>query len=139
MVFQILGFDSQEQGAEPLKRSKVTTDPEKVYLPQPGTALWVVHAIPDTLQDRRKRRDTNTRTDEHRDFELEYVFRGGAEGAVDIDSGQNLAHGDFFAVLVFLAASFLVEVTSKCLTEFAGEVAHHADVDGNVVLFGCRG
>jgi hypothetical protein len=135
MVVQILGFNGKQEGAEPFERSEISADPEEVHFPQPCAALREVHAVPDTLQDTCKRRDTNTCTNKYSDFKLEHVFGSGTEGPVDVDTGQDLAHGDFFTVLVFLAASFLVKVASKGFAECAGEVTDHADVHGDVVLF----
>ena len=61
-VLKILRFDGQKQRPEPLKRPEISADPEEVYLPEPRLALGIIHPIPDTLEDRCKRRDTNTRT-----------------------------------------------------------------------------
>jgi hypothetical protein len=87
VVIDILGFDSQEERSEPLKRAEISADPKEVDLPQARTTLGVVHPIPDTLQDGGKWRDTNTGTDQHGNFKLKHIFRCRAKWSVDVHSG----------------------------------------------------
>jgi hypothetical protein len=75
VVFCILRFDRKKQRPEPLERSEISANPEKVHLPQPRAALWVVHPVPDALQDGGKRRHTNTGAHQYSDLKLEYVLR----------------------------------------------------------------
>jgi hypothetical protein len=141
-VIVILGLDSQKQRSEPLKRSKISAHPEEVHFPQPCASLWVVHAVPDTLEDGGERRDTDTGTDEHGNFEFKDVFGGGTEGAVDVDSGKDLAECDLVAVFALLALFARLGpfgVAAERFAEGFGEVADHADVHGDVVFFGGAG
>ena len=139
VILQILSFDSEQKGAEPLEGAEVTANPEEIHLPQSCTALGVVHAVPDAFEDRSEGGNTDTGTDKHSDFEFEYILRGRTKGTVDVYTRQNLAHSDFLRVLVFLAPCLLVEIASKCLSERAGEVTNHADVNRDVVLLGGGG
>lgn len=91
MVIKILGLDSQEQGSKPFKGTEISANPEEVDFPQPCASLRVVHPIPDALQDRGERRDTDTRTDQHGDFEFEDILRCRTKRSVDVDAGKNLS------------------------------------------------
>jgi hypothetical protein len=136
VIFQVLSFDSEQKRAEPFEGAEITANPEEVHLPQSCTTLGVVHAVPDTLKNGGEGCDTDTGTDEHSDFEFEHVLRCRAEGTVDVDTRQDLAHGDFLGILVLLAPSLLLEVASERLAERAGEVTDHTDVNRDVVLLG---
>jgi len=93
MVIHILGFDSEEEGAEPFEGAEITAYPEEVDFAEARLLLGVVHAVPDGFEDGCERRDTDTSTDEERDLVLEDVFGGGAKGAVDVDSREDTADG----------------------------------------------
>lgn len=95
-VLQILRFNSQKQRSEPFQRAKVTHDPEEIHLPQSGLALWIVHPIPDALQDTRERCDTDTCTAKNSNLKLEDVFRSRSEGPIDINTGKNAAQSGIF-------------------------------------------
>jgi hypothetical protein len=140
-VIVVLGLNSQEQRPEPLKGSEISAHPEEVYFAKPRASLRVVHAVPDTLEDGCERRDTNTSTNEHSNFELEDVFRGGAEGTVNVDTGKDLAQCNFVAVFAFptLFIRLLFGVAAQSFAEGFGEVTDHTDVDGDVVFFGGAG
>jgi hypothetical protein len=76
MVINILSLDGQKQRSEPFERSEISANPEEVDLPETRAALGVVHPVPDTLQDGRERRDTDTSTYEHGDFKFEHILGG---------------------------------------------------------------
>jgi hypothetical protein len=61
-ALKILPLDGEEQRTEPLERSKITTDPEKVDFSQPCSFLREVHAVPNALKDRCKGGDANSST-----------------------------------------------------------------------------
>lgn len=144
-LVDVLGLDGEQQRTEPLEGAKVTANPEEVDLGKAGLGLRVVHAVPDRLENGSKGRDTNTSTDEDRDLVLEHVLGSGAEGAVDVDTGEHTAEGgvDIRVVAVDAddvgPASLLVPLTTQRLRNGTGEVTHHTHVDGNVVLFRSAG
>jgi hypothetical protein len=142
MVIDILRLDREQQRTEPLKRAEIPANPEEVHFPQARAALRVVHAVPDALEDGRERRDSNTGTDEDSDFELEHVLGGGAKGAIDVDTGQDLAECNLLAAVALLAlfaGRLLVDVAAERFADGTGEVADHAHVDRDVVFLGCAG
>jgi hypothetical protein len=100
--------------------------------------LRVVHAVPDTFEDGRKRRDTDTSTNKHSDFELEDVFGGRAKGPVDVYTGKNLAQCNLVTVLAFptLFVGLSFGAAAQSFAEGFGEVTDHTDMNGNVVFFG---
>lgn len=74
VVLQVLGLDSQKERPEPLQGTKVSADPKEVHLPQPRLPLWIVHPVPNALQNRGERRHTDTRTNQNRNLELEDIL-----------------------------------------------------------------
>ncbi len=74
VVVHILGFDSEEERSEPFERSEIATNPEEVDLAKTGLLLWVIHSVPDRLQDGGEGGDTDTRTTEKSNLELEHIF-----------------------------------------------------------------
>lgn len=87
MIIHILRFKSHKQRPEPLERAKVPAHPEEIDLPKWSLLVRVVHPIPDTLEDRGKRGDANTRTDKYCNLILEDSLRGTVERTVYINSG----------------------------------------------------
>jgi hypothetical protein len=87
VVIDILGFDGQEERSEPFKGAEISADPEEVDLPQAGTALRVVHPVPDTLENGGKWRDTNTGTNQYGNFKLENILGCRTEWSIDVHSG----------------------------------------------------
>jgi hypothetical protein len=139
VVIDILGFDGQEERPEPLEGAKISANPEKVDLPQSRAALWVVHPVPDALENGGEGCDTNTGTDQYRNFELEHIFRCRTKGSVNVHSGQDLAERNLFTASTLLAC-FLAwfgpfDIAAKCFSDRAGKVTDHTHMDGNVVLF----
>lgn len=157
VIRQVLGLDRQQERTEPLETAKVSAYPEEVDFPQSRLLLRVVHAVPDALEDAGEGRDANTCADEQSDLVLEDVFRRASEGPVDVYPRQDstdrgihviglfrriLVHADDCRVLRPFLAVFpttLFEVAAQGLAECFGEVADAADVDRDVVLFGCAG
>lgn len=138
MVVQILGFNGEEERAEPFKGSEISANPEEVDLSESSAALGVVHAVPDTLEDGSEGRYTDTGTYEDSDFEFEHILGCGTEGAIDVDSGKNLAEGKFIRTILFtFAAAF--EAAAQRLSEGLGEITNHTHVDGNVIFLGSTG
>ncbi|KFY06156.1 hypothetical protein V491_08819 [Pseudogymnoascus sp. VKM F-3775] len=74
MIIHILRLNSEQQATEPLETTKVPADPEEVDLAQPRLLLWVVHPVPDALEDGGEGGDADTGTDEYGGFVLEDVF-----------------------------------------------------------------
>lgn len=91
LILQILRLNRKQKTPEPLKTSKIPTNPKEIHLPQPRLSLRILHPIPNTLQNARERGYADAGADEDCDFELEDVFGGGAEGAVDVDAGEDPA------------------------------------------------
>ncbi len=142
VVLKILSFDGQKKGTEPFERTEISADPEEVHLPQSGAALGIVHAVPDALENGGERCDTNTSTNENSNFELEHIFGGRTEGAINVYAGKNLAESDFLAALTLLAllsTGFAFKVAAEGFAKGLGEVTDHTDVNGDVVLFRCAG
>lgn len=92
-LVDVLRLDGEQQRAEPLEGPKVSAHPEEVHLCETRLALRVVHAVPDGLENRRERRDSDTGSDEHRDLVLEHILGRGAERSVDVHAGENTAEG----------------------------------------------
>ncbi len=74
MIVHVLGFDGEEQGTEPLEGAEISADPEEVDFAETGLLLWVVHSVPDRLQDGGERSNPDTSTAEKSDLKLEYIF-----------------------------------------------------------------
>lgn len=140
-VVHVLRLDGQQQRAEPLKRPKVSADPEEVDLAQARLLLRVVHAVPDGLEDGGERGDSYTGADENGHLVLEDVLGGRSEGPVDVDSGQDALQG---RVGVFVAgnandlarAALLVPLAAQNGRDLLCEITHATHVDGDVVLLG---
>ncbi len=153
VVVQVLGLDGEEERPEPLERAEVAADPEEVNFAQASPALRIVQTIPYALQDGSKRCDANSRSDKHRNLELEDVFRSASERAVDEDSWENLpqARIDTFLVLSRrdalddAAASFLLagrlpfEIAAERHGERFCEVPDASDMHRDVVLLRSAG
>lgn len=144
-LVDILGLNSEQQRSEPLERAKVTADPEEVHLGKTGLALGVVHAVPDGLENRGERRNTDTSTDEHGNLVLEHILRCRAERSVDVNAGKDTTKSRVDIAVVAVdshhvgSSGLLVELAAQRLSQRTGEVTHHTDVDGNVVLLGSTG
>lgn len=74
VVLQILSLNRQKERAEPLKGAEVTTDPEEVDFPEASLFLWVVHSVPDALEDGGEWCDTNTCATKNCDLVFKHVF-----------------------------------------------------------------
>ena len=139
-VLRVLLLDRVQERVEPLGGAEVADDPREVHLGEARRLrrVEVVHPVPDRLEDRRERGDTNTRTDEQHRLVVEEVLRRGAERPVDHDAGQHAVNGRVRCGADDLAAGLAlllpVEVAADGLGEVPGEVADDADVDGDVVL-----
>jgi len=119
MIIQILRLDGEQQRPEPLKRPKVTANPEEIHLAQARLALRVIHAVPDTLQNRSERSHTDTGAHEDSDLKLEHVFGRGTERAVNVDARQNSAQTWVDAGFVYTLNDRLVFLA--LLVEFAAQ------------------
>ena len=143
VVLQVLSFDGEQQRPEPFEGAKVTANPEEVNLSESCLALWVVHAVPDALEDRCERRDTNTGTAKHSDFELEYVLRGTAKRSINVhareDSLQSWVRVCLGCLLHdrFVCPTLPIKFSTKCFGKRPGKVAHATDMDRDVVFFRC--
>ena len=75
-VLRVLLFDRVQKRVEPLGRPEVADDPRKVHLGEARRLgrVEVVHAVPDRLEDRRERSDTDTCTDEQHRLVVEEVL-----------------------------------------------------------------
>lgn len=140
----VLRLDGHEQRPEPLERAEVAADPEEVHLGQPRLLLRVVHPVPDGFEDAREGGDADAGAAEDRDLVLEDVFGRGPEGPVDVYARQHAAEGRVDLVVlivdtddlggVFAARILLAKVAAQRGGDLTREIAHHAHVDGNVVL-----
>lgn len=87
VVVHVLRLDGHEQRSEPFERTKVPTHPEEVYLSKPDFLLWVAQAVPDTLEDRRERCNSNPSTNKDSNLILENIFGSTSKRSIDINSG----------------------------------------------------
>ncbi len=142
-VLRVLLLDGVQERVEPLRRAEVTDDPGEVHLGQARglRAVEVVHPVPDRLEDRRERRDTDTGTDEENRLVVQEVLGRGAERTIDHHTGENTVDrrvrggaDDLASGLVLLALALLVKVATDRLGEGTSEVTDDTDVDGDVVL-----
>jgi len=144
---RVLFLDGVQERVEPLGCTEVTDDPGEVDFGESGGfgVSEVVHAVPDRLEDGGERCYSDAGADEENGFVVEEVLGCGTEGAVDHDTRKDLVEGRIGLGaynLGSVAARFLVffpEVASESFGEGFGEVADDADVDRDVVLFGCGG
>ena len=68
LTIGLSGLDLLEEGLEPTERGGVTANPEELYALE-GAEGTLLLAVPDVLQDRRKRRDTcGTTVNDHGDY-----------------------------------------------------------------------
>ena len=105
--------------------------------------MWVVHAVPDALEDGCEGRDADPGPDQEGRLEFEDVFGGGAEGAVDVDARQHFADRGVdvmtFGVPVNaddgrtsgsgVSVGLGLELAAQGCREGFGEVADDTDVD----------
>lgn len=144
-VTQILRLNSQKQRPKPFEATKIPTDPEEIDFSQTGLSFGIIHPVPNTLQDRGKGRDADTSADENRNFKFENIFRGGTEGTVDEDAGQDTTEGRIDAIFVYgfndgsVYTTFVGKVAAQDGRDFSGEVARYSHVDGDVVFLGGTG
>jgi len=80
-------LDLLEQALEPTERWSITANPEELDTTE-RTAVAGALTIPDVLQDGGERRYTDTRSDQHRDLDVEDILGWGTEGTVEADSGE---------------------------------------------------
>lgn len=148
VVVHVLGFNGEEERAEPFEGAKVTADPEEVNFAETSLLLGVVHAVPDALEDGSEWGDTNTGTNEDDGFVFEDIFGGGAEWTVDVDSRKDTADCWVCAIAVgsvlvdrdyLRGVLLLVNVTTESTSYVLGEITNHTHMDGDVVLFWCGG
>lgn len=152
VIVHVLGLDGEQQAPEPLETPEVAAHPEEVHLAETRLLLRVVHPVPDGLENRGERRHADARADEDGCLVFEDVFGGRPEGPVDVDARKHAAERwvDTACVGTVLvdaddlggistSASRPVYLTSKCFADSFGEVAHHTDVNGDVVLLGRAG
>lgn len=150
MIIHILSFNSHEQRPKPLKRSKVLAHPEEIHLPKSSLLAWIIHPVPNTLEDRGERGNANACTDKYCNLILENILRGAAERTVNVDSRHNSSdswiHVGTGCVLVdayncrpidTLCIIILLEVTAESLAQCLGKIADTPDMDGEVVLLRC--
>lgn len=150
-AIHVLSFNRHEKRPEPFKRTIVSTDPEEVDFPKSCLSLWVIHPVPDTLQNRCEWCHTNPSAYQYGYLILEHVLRRTSERSVDIHSWQDFTNGwidvhlrsimvDAHNSRTFRKMSVL-EVTSNGCSESLGEVADTANVDRDVVFFwgACEG
>ena len=141
VTVHILSFDGHEQRPEPFKRSKVSAHPEEIHFAEPGLLLWVIHPIPDALEDRCKGSHSNAGAHEDGHFVFENVLRRAAKGSIHVDAGEDLANGRIHARAscsvihtnnrrAFRSLFFPtpLELASKGFAKRLGEIAHTADV-----------
>lgn len=142
-VLRVLLLDCVQERVEPLRRAEVTDDPREVHLGKAGRlrVVEVVHAVPDRLQDRRERRDTDTSTDEEDGLIVQEVLGRRAEGTVNHDTGEDTVDGrvrrsanNLAAGLALFAPTLLPEVTADSRGKRTSEVTGDTDVDGDIVL-----
>ena len=152
MVIHILRLNSEEQAAEPLETPKVPADPEEVHFAQPRLLLRVVHPVPDALEDGGKGGDADAGADKDGGLVFEDVFRGAAEGAIDVDAGEDSAEGrvhggcigavfvdadDLRGILLGPSSPWPVDFASKSFSDGLCKITNHADVYRYVILLGC--
>ena len=100
----------------------------------------VVHAVPDGLQDRGERRNTDTTTDQENRLVLGEILRRATERTVDHDTGESLVErrrgvrADELASDGCVALALVLEVAAADAGELAREVADDTDVDRDVVF-----
>lgn len=138
-----LRFQRGEQRLEPFERAGVLAHPDEF---DTAETLWRVRAqtqVVDGLENRRPRRDTNTSTDENRDFILKHVLSGSSIGSVDTESGHllavlksNFVHAHGVELVVKLGLRL---TRAKSISKSASEISNLSDVDGNVRIVGARG
>jgi hypothetical protein len=157
-------LDFLEQGLEPAKRGGVSADPEELdtlQRAQVPTAL----AVPDVLQDARKRRNTDPSADQNRNLRIEHVLCRRTVRPVDANAGKShpsdrvdldklaAALGDGVESFTLGARRPLLERVhsglgergndvwscADALTEGVGEITDLADVQAHVRVFGRRG
>jgi hypothetical protein len=98
--------------------------------------------MPDVLEDRGPRSHTNTGTDKHSDFVLEYIFGRGTVRAVDSESRHlitvlkgNFVHTHGVNIVVELG---LGSTSTESITQLSGEVTNLANVDRHIRVKGAR-
>lgn len=150
MIIQILRLNRRQQRPKPLEAAKVPAYPEEIHFPEPRLLFGVIHAIPHTLQDTRKRRNSNPGTDKDGNLVFKDILGGATEGAVEVDAGEDTAYGGVAVRLLGVVVEadnlgFVVFVVLKVAAngfgKGFGEAANAADVYREVVLLGgaCEG
>lgn len=84
VAIHILSFNRHQQRSKPFKRPKVSTHPEEVHLSEAGLLPRIVHPVPDALEDRSKRGNTDSGSNKNGDFVLKYVFRSTSKRTINI-------------------------------------------------------
>jgi hypothetical protein len=146
---QILSFNGRQQRPEPLEGSKITADPEKVDLAEAGPLLRIVHTVPNTLQDRRERRNANTGTAQHCHLIFEDIFGSAAKRPINVDSWEDSANRRInitVAVILvdshhggYVACVTRLEFTAKGLRERLGEISGAPNMYRNVIFLWSTG
>lgn len=88
----ILSLNSQKQRPEPFEGAEITANPEEVHLVESCLLLRIVTPVPDTLQDRCEGRDTNTGSNENRNFVFENVLRCRSKWSINVNYRQSISN-----------------------------------------------
>jgi len=145
-VLGVLFFDGVQEGVEPFGAAEVSDDPGEVDLGKPRRLriIKVIHPIPNILQNTRKRRHTNTRSNQKHSLEIQKVLRRTAKGSIHHHTGQHAIQRrvhirPYNPTLLVSALLLIVEITANSLGQCGCEITDDTDVHGDVVFFGCRG
>jgi len=138
-----LGFKGRKQSLEPLERAGIFAHPNEFHTSETGRRVRPIALMPNVLQNRRPRRDTDPGTNKNSNFVVEHVLSRGTVRAVNSEGRHLLAvleshlvHAKGVNTLIKLRLS---RSSTNGITKSAGEVADLTDMDRHVRIEWTRG
>jgi hypothetical protein len=127
---------------EPFKRRSIFADPDEFDAAKALGRVGAETEVVDGFENRGPWCHTDTRTDEHGNFVLKYVFGWGSVGSVNLEAGhllpvlkRNLVHAHGVELVVELGLRLS---SAKSVGKSASEVTDLADVHRNIRVVGTR-
>ena len=137
-----LSLERGEESLEPLEGPSILADPNKLNTSQPGGWVGTVAEMPDIFQDGSPGGNTDTSTDQHRNFIVKHILSRGTIGSVDSEAGHllavlkgNFVHAKRVDAIVKLS---LGGTGTNSITEGAGEISNLPNVYGDIGVVGAR-
>lgn len=136
-----LELKRREQVLEPLKRGNVLADPDKFDTLEAQWWVGALPCLPDVLEDRSPRSDTNTGSDEDSNLVVKHILSGSSVRAVNSQSRKPLAvlQGNLKLAVGIQVVAEHRRSSANSLAESLCKVTNLADVNRDIGIRWARG